>query len=84
MNIGEIKKPTVDGQLVKPKHQEGNTAPVTLAKPIGDQIDISIKAKERFIEYSNKRNKKKKKESKQINSSKTEQDLIQTHIDIIA
>ncbi|PCI66504.1 MAG: hypothetical protein COB38_10195 [Gammaproteobacteria bacterium] len=86
MFIGEIKKPPVDGQLVKPKGQVSTAMPVTPSKSIGDQLDISIQAKERFVEYSNSKNKKKKKgnNSNQSVYSKHKEEQTHSHIDIIA
>ncbi|PHS19744.1 MAG: hypothetical protein COA86_03005 [Kangiella sp.] len=86
MFIGEITKPPVDGQLVKPKNQAETTAPVTASKSIADQIDISIQAKQRFVEYSNSKDKKKKKnkERNQNLDSKHNDEQTHSHIDIIA
>ena len=86
MFIGEIKKPPVDGQLVKPKNQVETTAAVTAPKSIADQLDISIQAKQRFIEYSNAKNKNKKKNKGQNKSvdSKHNDEQTHSHIDIIA
>lgn len=83
MNIGEINKPSVDGQLVKPKYQVATTAPIESPKLIGDQIDISIKAKERFLQY-NKKNKDKKKLNKEQKETESQQTQSNPHIDIIA
>ena len=93
MNIGEIKKPSVDGQLVKAKYQAATTSPVESLKAISDQIDISIRAKERYLDYQ-KRNKKKKSKqlletdidpiTEQATEVKSELNHTSAHIDFIA
>ncbi|MGB0496393.1 MAG: hypothetical protein ACPGJI_08550 [Kangiellaceae bacterium] len=57
MNIGEIKKPSVDSQLIKPKQEVSPTTAIAALKPVGDQVDISVKAKERFVQYEKNRKK---------------------------
>ena len=82
MNIGEISKPTANAQELKKSVKVNATSAIEPVALLGEQLDISVKAKERYQQYKKKHKKPKNTDQEKTTNKDGESSTV--HIDIIA